>query len=172
MRSQGQFIDLHVRRPRRLGKHQQGIQPRAAGVQVPFTGGKVQAQVRQVGVQAPQARNQPARQQAAGAAEDERRVGAATGQLGANVPQALEGLAAGIAQTNPGICEFNATSILDEQAQAQVLFQHFQLPAHRAMGHVQLFGSLADTVEPGSGFEGPQGIQGGQVAAHGIGEFS
>jgi hypothetical protein len=35
------------------------------------------------------------------------------------------------------------------------------------MGNVQFLGRQADAVQPGSGFESAQGIQGGQVAAHG-----
>jgi hypothetical protein len=37
---------------------------------------------------------------------------------------------------------------------------------------VQLFRSLTDAVQAGSGFEGTQGIKRWKVAAHGICEFS
>lgn len=156
----GQLMYLHVRRPGRLGENQQGIQPWPPWVQIAFAGGQVQAQVRQVGIQPAQARNQPTRQQAAGTTEDERRIGAALSELGTNIPQPLEGLTAGVPQANPGICEFNATSILAEKAQPQVFLKHLQLPADRTVGDMQLLGGLADAVQPGGGFEGPQGIQG------------
>ena len=93
----GQFIHLHIRRPWRLGEHQQRVQPGATRVQVAFARRQVQAQLRQVGLQAPQPRDEPARQQAARAAQHERRVGAVLAQLGTHAAQALEGLAAGIA---------------------------------------------------------------------------
>ncbi|MNR19022.1 hypothetical protein D3C85_1357860 [compost metagenome] len=58
----GQHMPLHVRRPRRFGEHQQGVQTRATRVQIAFAGRQMQTQVRQLGLQAPQARNEPARQ--------------------------------------------------------------------------------------------------------------
>ncbi|GID08775.1 hypothetical protein TMM008_59770 [Pseudomonas sp. 008] len=94
------------------------------------------------------------------------------GQLGANAAQTLEGFGAGIAQTNAGICEFKAASILDEQAHAEVFLQYLELPADCAMGDVQLFGSLTDAVQAGSGFEGAKRVQRGEVMAHLICEFS
>jgi hypothetical protein len=93
-------------------------------------------------------------------------------QFGANTAQALERLAAGVAQSCAGICEFQAASFLDEQADAQVLFQHFELTADGTVGHVQLFGGLTDAVQPGGGFERTQGVQRGKVVAHGVCEFS
>lgn len=164
----GQHMHLHVGGPRRFGEHQQGIQPRAPRVQVTLTGGQVQAQLRQVRLEPAQARDEPARQQAARTAEHERRIGTALAQLGTNATQAIEGVKTRIAQAKPCICEFNATPVLDEQAHAQVLFQHLQLSAHRTVGDMQLFGRLADAVEPGSGFEGPKGIERWQVLAHDV----
>ncbi|MNG04325.1 hypothetical protein D3C84_874490 [compost metagenome] len=93
----GQHMNLHVRRPRWLGKHQQGVQPRAARVEIAFSGRQVQAQLRQVRLQPAQPRDEPACQQATGTAEDERRIGAALAQFGAHPAQTLERVAAGIA---------------------------------------------------------------------------
>ena len=126
----------------------------------------MQAQIRQIRIQAPQPWNKPARQQTARTAEDKRRIRAALGQFPAHIPQALERLEAGIAQPHAGICEFNAASILDEKTHPKVFFQHFQLSADGTVGHMQLLGSLTDAVEAGSGFERTQGVKGWKVSAH------
>src|SRR5450830_5273 len=100
-----------------------------------------------------QAWNKPACQQTARTAEDERCIGAALGDFCAHVAQALERLGTRIAQTHSGICEFEAASFLDEQADTQMFFQHFKLAAHGAMGYVQLLSRLAHAVEARRGFE-------------------
>src|SRR5450830_5272 len=87
----------------------------------------------------------------------ERCIGAALGDFCAHVAQALERLGTRIAQTHSGICEFEAASFLDEQADTQMFFQHFKLAAHGAMGYVQLLSRLAHAVEAGRGFECAQG---------------
>ena len=79
-------------------------------------------------------------------------------ELGAHAAQAVEGFATGIAQAYAGICEFDATPVLHEQRDAQVLFKYLDLSADGAMGDVQRFGRLADAVEPCGSLEGPQGV--------------
>ncbi|BFT60534.1 hypothetical protein PMm318_A12930 [Pseudomonas moorei] len=79
-------------------------------------------------------------------------------EFGANRTQALKGLSTGIAQTHTGICEFQATSVLDEQAHAKVFFEHLQLPADCAVSDVKLLGCLTDAVQASRGFKGPEGI--------------
>ncbi len=94
----GELKNLHVRRPGWLGKYQQGIQPRSSRIEIAFSGRQVQAQVRQVGIEPPQSRDKPARQQASRATEHEWRIGCALCEFGANAAQALEGFAAGVTQ--------------------------------------------------------------------------
>jgi len=53
-----------------------------------------------------------------------------------------------------------------------VLFQHFQLPTDGTVGDVQLLGRQADAAQAGSGFKSAQGIEGREVAAHDMCEFS
>ncbi|MNJ58004.1 hypothetical protein D3C77_536160 [compost metagenome] len=124
----------------------------------------MQAQFWQVRLEPAQSRDKPARQQAAGATEDKRRIGAALADFCTNPAQALKSIAAGIAQAHAGICEFKAASFFDEQRHAKMLFKHLQLAAHCAMSNMQLLGCLADTVEPGGGFKGPKGIERGQFS--------
>ncbi|MOA44584.1 hypothetical protein D3C78_1668860 [compost metagenome] len=94
------------------------------------------------------------------------------GQFAAHAAQTLKSLAAGIAQPHTGICEFQAAPILDEQADPQMRLQHFQLPADRTMGDVQLLRRLTDAVQTGRRLEGAQGVERGKVVAHFICEFS
>ncbi|MCY1300057.1 hypothetical protein D9M70_496150 [compost metagenome] len=163
----GQLEHAHVRRPRRRGEPQGGVQPGVTRVEVALAGRQLQAQLRQRAVEAVQARDEPARQQAAGTAEHERRVGAALLEFAADRAQARERLAAGIAQAQPGIGEFYAASVLAEQAQPEVLLKRADLPAHRAVGDVQLLGGLADAEQPGRRLEGAQGVQRGEFVGHG-----
>ncbi|MCY1240582.1 hypothetical protein D3C73_1132710 [compost metagenome] len=94
----GQLENLHVRRPGWLGKDQQGIQSRSSRIEIAFSGRQVQTQVRQVGIEPPQSRDKPARQQASRATEYERGVGRALCEFCADAAQALEGFAAGVTQ--------------------------------------------------------------------------
>ncbi|MDT4872566.1 hypothetical protein FQZ97_1077560 [compost metagenome] len=127
----------------------------------------MQAQFRQFAIEPIQPRDKPARQQATGTAEDERGILAALLQVGADTAQALERIAGGIPQALAGIREFYAPPILAEQRDPQLLLQQPHLPAYRAVGHVQLVGRTADALQPRGGFESAQGIQRGQVSAHG-----
>ena len=113
-----QLEHLHVGRPGRLGVPQRGIQPWLVRVQLALAGRQLQAQLRQLAVEAVQPRDEPARQEAAGATEHERRLGRVPLQLGAGAAQPLEGLAGGLAQTLAGIGEFYAAPLFDEQGQA------------------------------------------------------
>ena len=161
-----QLIHLHIRRPRRFGEPQRGVHPAAARVQFTFAGGQLQAQFWQLAVEPVQARNKPARQQAARAGQHKRRIGLPLLQFGAGAAQAVEQFGADIAQTNARICEFKATTFLAEQGHAQVLFQAAHLPADCAMSDVQFVSCLADAVQSGSGFEGTQGIKWRKVLVH------
>ncbi|MCY1443064.1 hypothetical protein D9M71_594610 [compost metagenome] len=89
-------------------------------------------------------------------------------QLGADATQPLETVAGHLAQTNAGIGEFYAAPVLDEQRQAQLVLELSNLPADRPMRHVQLFGRRAHAAQTGGSLEGAQGIEGREVAAHGI----
>ncbi|MNI74365.1 hypothetical protein D3C73_1304470 [compost metagenome] len=132
----------------------------------------MQAQLRQIRLQPPQPRDEPARQQAARAAQHEWRLADIPAEFGADTAQPVERFTTGITQPDAGICEFDATPVLDEQGHAQVFLQHLDLPAHGAMSYMQRLGSLADAIEPGGGFEGPQGVQGRKVVGHLTCEFS
>ncbi|MNP64767.1 hypothetical protein D3C76_1602920 [compost metagenome] len=76
----------------------------------------MQAQIRQVGIEPAQAGNKPACQQTSRAAQDKRGIGRTLRQLCTNTTQSLERIGADIPQAQAGICEFQAASILDEQA--------------------------------------------------------
>src|SRR5690606_17849258 len=69
-----ELMDLHVGRPGRRGKAQSRVHPGPARVQLALAGRQLQAQLRQLAVEAVQTRNEPARQQAAWAAEHEGRI--------------------------------------------------------------------------------------------------
>src|SRR5690606_12643030 len=112
--------------------------------------------------------DEPACQQAARATEDEGGLADIAAEFHADPAQAVERLATGIAQANPGICEFDAAPILDEQGHAQVLLEHLDLPTDSPMGDMQRFGRQADAVQPGSRLEGSQGIEGRKVLAHDV----
>ncbi len=162
-----QFEDLHVRRPGRLGEPEHGVQAGTTRIELALAGGQLQAQVGEGTVELVQPRDEPARQQAAGYAEDERGLGGLPAQLGTDATQSLERIAAGVTQANAGIGEFYAASILAEQGHPEIVLEQPHLPAHGAMCNVQFLGRQADAVQPGSGFESAQGIQGREVAAHG-----
>ncbi|MOA15719.1 hypothetical protein D3C78_1358920 [compost metagenome] len=89
-------------------------------------------------------------------------------KLGADTAQTLETIAGDFAQTNAGIGEFYATPVLDEQSQPELFLELTNLPADRPVGHAQLVGRCAHATEAGGGFEGAQGIEGREVAAHGV----
>ena len=161
-----QFEHLHIRRPRRFGEPQGGVHAAAPWVQLAFAGGQLQAQLRQFAVEAVQAWDKPARQQAARAGQDKRRIGLTLLQLGAGAAQAIEQFGADIAQTNASICEFKATAFLAEQGYAKVFFQAAHLAADRAMSNVQFAGRLADAVQTGGCFKGAQGVKRWKVVAH------
>ena len=57
-------------------------------------------------------------------------------EFSAHITQAVEGFAAGFTQAQPGIRELQTTAFLDEQADAQVFFEHFQLPTDGTVGDV------------------------------------
>lgn len=109
-----QFEDLHVRRPGRLGEPEHGVQAGTTRIELALAGGQLQAQVGEGTVEPVQPRDEPARQQAAGYAEDERGLGGLPAQLGTDATQSLERIAAGVTQANAGIGEFYAASILAE----------------------------------------------------------
>ncbi len=162
----GQLEHPHVRRPGRFGVPQRGVQPGPVRVQFALAGRELQAQLRQVAVEPVQPRDEPARQQAAGATEHERRLGGLPLQLGAGAAQALEGVAGDIAQADTGIGEFYAASFLDQQGQPKLRFQLPNLPTDGAMGDMQLGGRLLQAAETRHGLEGAQGIERGKAGVH------
>ncbi len=128
----------------------------------------MQAQVGQVSIEPSQARNEPARQQTARAAQHEGCFVIDPAQFGANGAQAIKRLGTDIAQPITGICEFQAAPIFDEQGNAKMLFKHLQLTTDCPVGNVQLLGGLADAVQTGSGFKGAQGVERRKVATHNL----
>ncbi len=167
----GKFEHLHVCRPWRFGVPQRRIQPRLAWVQLALAGRQLQAQLGQVAIEPIQPRDEPARQQAAGATEHERRLAGLPLQLDAGTAQALEGLAGGVTQTHARIGEFYAAPFLDEQGQTEGFVELLQLPADGPVGDVQLACGFAYATQAGSRLEGTQGIERWQIAGH-ICEFS
>lgn len=166
-----QHMHLHVSRPRGFSVHQQCIEPWTTWVEVTFPCGQVQAQLRQIRLQATKPWDKPTRQQAPRAAQHKWRLADIAAEFCTHAAQPVEGLTAGIAQTHTGICEFDATPVLDEKRHPQVLLQHLDLPTDSAMGNMQRFSRLADAVKPGGSLEGAQGIQGREIVGHFTCEF-
>ncbi len=111
-----QFEDLHVHRPGRLGEPEHGVQAGTTRIELALAGGQLQAQVGEGTVELVQPRDEPARQQAAGYAEDERGLGGLPAQLGTDATQSLERIAAGVTQANAGIGEFTPRPSLPNRA--------------------------------------------------------
>ena len=126
----------------------------------------MQAQYGQGLVEPVQARDKPARQQAARAAEDERAVLDLALEVDADATQAGKGLGRRVTQTHTRICEFKATPFQGEQGNPQVLLQPAYLPTDSAVGHVQFVCRQADAAQAGGDFKGAQGIKRRKVVAH------
>ncbi|MDT4861156.1 hypothetical protein FQZ97_957500 [compost metagenome] len=136
----------HVARPGRLGEAEGGVDAGTPRVQLALAGGKLQAQLGQLAVEPVQARDEPACQQAARAAEDEGCILAALLQVGIHAAQALEDVAGGIPQALAGIGEFYATAVLAEQGDAQRFLEQPHLAAHRTVSDVEFLGRTADAL--------------------------
>lgn len=161
-----QHMHLHVRRPWWFGEHQQGVQPWPAWIEVAFTCRQVQAQLGQLGIEPPQARNEPARQQAARAAQHERRIAGPSHQGRTGVAQAVERFVTGLVKLAAGSREFEAAPILGEEGHAKMFLKYLELTAYRPMGDMQRLRGAAHATEPGGCLERLQGIQRWKFARH------
>ena len=123
----------------------------------------MQGQARQVLLQLLQARDHPARQHAARAAEHEGIVAFAPAQGGHAVAQLRERPGGGFLQAPAGGGGADAAAVAFDQRHSQFFLQGPHLAADRAMGHVQLRSGKADTAQAGGGLEGTQGVERRQV---------
>lgn len=103
--------------------------------------------------------NQPAGQQAAGAAQHERCLRTALTQAGPHRAQLFKRGVGAVAQLGAGIGQYQPAALAYEKRSAQGFVQYTQLPAHGAMGDVQLFGGTADAAQARHRFERPQCVQ-------------
>ncbi len=156
-------------RPRRLAEQQGGIQSGQPWREIAVLRGQVQGQARQVALQLLQARDHPARQHAARAAEHEGVVAFAPAQRGHAVAQLRKRPGGGFLQAPAGGGGADAAAVAFDQRHSQFLLQGPHLAADRAMGHVQFVGGKADAAQPGGGLEGAQGVERGQgvIVFHG-----
>jgi hypothetical protein len=69
----------------------------------------------------------------------------------------------------PRLREGHAPVVALEQRQAEPRLQHLHVPAHRAVGDVQLVRRPGEAAVPGRRLEGLQGVERRQAAMHGSG---
>ena len=131
-------------RPRRLAEHQCGVQPFQPWGEVAVLRGQVHCQAGQVALQLLQARDHPARQDTAGAAEHEGVAALCPAQAGHAVAQLRERSRSRFQQALAGGSGADAASVALEQGDAEFFLQRPQLAADRTVGHMQFVGSEAD----------------------------
>jgi hypothetical protein len=126
----------------------------------------LQAHAGQGSLQCWQARNHPARQHAAAAAQHQRRGCRRPPQFAHAVFDAAEGLAARCLQARARSGQAQAAAGPLEQRQAKVILQQLQLPADRAVGDVQVLRGAPNAAKAGGGLERAQRIERQQGTAH------
>jgi hypothetical protein len=96
------------------------------------------------------------------------RAGAVAGvrELRPGLAQRLECGRGGLSQAPSGGGGRQPAAAAGEQRRAQRILQQLDLPADRAMGHVQLLRGPRHAAQAGRGLEGAQGIERRQVARH------
>jgi len=154
-----QFVHFPAGRPGRFGDQQRGVHPAQRDVGRAFAGGQVQVQVRDLAMQALQARDHPARQQAARATQHQDAAAGAATQPLARRAQQVQRRAGGLAQAPAFGGQGQAAPAAFEQGAAQVLLEHAQLAAHGTVGDMQLFGSLAHASGSRGSLESLDGIE-------------